>query len=194
MNIFGFQYSFRSINGLKYHLQTGLDQLETARKNLLDRLQEIDQTMEKPKVEDMERVRNCRICYGVGDGPICVHCELDELFQVCFQNLSAYTKDNMNLIIYSFCQEYEARLFRLQKSHGDFVTSVEEAVNLQKKNSSLNQFYWYLSQPKKNSTSSSDDIEDIRKRDVREKVVVSLPDLSINSHSIRSVYKQGHDE
>ncbi|KAK4835874.1 hypothetical protein QYF36_015629 [Acer negundo] len=141
---------FRSINGLKYHIQTGLDQLEASRKTLLDQLQEIDQTMEKPKEEDMERVRNCRICYGIDDGPTCVHCELDELFQ-----------------------KYEARLFRLQKSHGDFITSAEEAVDLQKKNSSLNQFYWYLSQPNKNSTSSSVDNEDIRKRDVREKVVVS---------------------
>ncbi|KAH7548237.1 hypothetical protein JRO89_XS14G0087300 [Xanthoceras sorbifolium] len=141
---------FRSINGLKYHIQTGLDLLEASRKTLLDQLLEIDKTMEKPKEEDMERVRNCRICYGVGDGPTCVHCELDELFQ-----------------------EYEARLFRLQKSHGDFITSAEEAVVLQKKNSSLNQFYWYLSQPNKNSTSSSADYDEIRKRDVREKVVVS---------------------
>ncbi|KAH9702947.1 RING-finger DEAD-like helicase PHD and SNF2 domain-containing protein [Citrus sinensis] len=140
---------YRSISGLTYHIQSSLDQLEASRKTLLDRLLEIDQTMEKPKEEDMDRMRHCRICYGVGDGPICVHCELDESFQ-----------------------DYEARLFRLKKSQGD-IASAEEAVDLQKKNSSLNQFYWYLSQPNKNSTSSSVGNEEIKRRDVRETVVVS---------------------
>ncbi|KAH9767582.1 RING-finger DEAD-like helicase PHD and SNF2 domain-containing protein [Citrus sinensis] len=140
---------YRSISGLKYHIQSSLDQLEASRKTLLDRLLEIDQTMEKPKEEDMDRMRHCRICYGVGDGPICVHCELDESFQ-----------------------DYEARLFRLKKSQGD-IASAEEAVDLQKKNSSLNRFYWYLSQPNKNSTSSSVGNEEIKRRDVRETVVVS---------------------
>lgn len=72
---------------MKYHIQSSLDQLEASRKTLLDRLLEIDQTMEKPKEEDMDRMRHCRICYGVGDGPICVHCELDESFQVWYSNL-----------------------------------------------------------------------------------------------------------
>ncbi|MCH84085.1 E3 ubiquitin-protein ligase SHPRH-like, partial [Trifolium medium] len=47
---------FRSISSLKYQIQTNLDQLEASRKVLLDRLLEIDQTMEKPKDEDIERV------------------------------------------------------------------------------------------------------------------------------------------
>ncbi|XP_031278860.1 E3 ubiquitin-protein ligase SHPRH [Pistacia vera] len=143
-------YRFRTISGLKYHIQSGLDLLQASRKKLLDQLLEIDQTMEKPKEEDMDRMRYCRICYGVGDGPTCLHCELDEIFQ-----------------------DYEARLFRLKKSHGEMFASAEEAVNLQKKNSSLNRFYWYLSQPNKNSTSSTVDNEEIKKRDVRETVVVS---------------------
>lgn len=60
-----------------------MDQLETSRKVLLDQLLEIDQTMEKPKEEDVERVRYCHNCQVNGDGPPCVMCELDELFQVC---------------------------------------------------------------------------------------------------------------
>lgn len=83
-----FWSSFRSISGLKYHIQSGLDLLQASRKKLLDQLLEIDQTMEKPKEEDMDRMRYCRICYGIGDGPTCVHCELDEIFQVCFSIFS----------------------------------------------------------------------------------------------------------
>lgn len=49
---------------------------------LLDRLLEIDHTMEKPKDEDIERVGKCRNCQPNCDGPPCVLCELDELFQV----------------------------------------------------------------------------------------------------------------
>ncbi|GKU91240.1 hypothetical protein SLEP1_g5140 [Rubroshorea leprosula] len=140
---------FRSITGLKYHIQTGLDLLEASRKTLLDRIQEIDETMENPKEEDIKRVRYCRSCQVVGNGPMCVHCELDELFQ-----------------------DYEARLFRVNKSDGEMVKSAEEAVDLWKKNSALNRFYWNLSQKNKNSASSSVDNEDL-KRDVGEKVVVS---------------------
>lgn len=40
--------------------------------------------MEKPKEEDIERVSNCQNCQINGDGPACVMCELDELFQVCY--------------------------------------------------------------------------------------------------------------
>ncbi|KAK9283240.1 hypothetical protein L1049_011476 [Liquidambar formosana] len=142
---------FRSISALKYYIQTGLDSVEDSRQTLLDRLLEIDQTMEKPREEDIERVRYCRNCQANGDGAICLHCELDETFQV-----------------------YEARLFRLNKVHGGMITSAEEAVDLQKKKSALNRFYWTLSQPNKNSTSSSvKNEENIRKRDVGEKVVVS---------------------
>lgn len=38
--------------------------------------------MDKPRDEDIERVRYCPNCQANADGPICVHCELDELFQV----------------------------------------------------------------------------------------------------------------
>ncbi|XP_052201128.1 uncharacterized protein LOC127807364 isoform X2 [Diospyros lotus] len=144
---------FRSITALKYYIQTGLDSLEDSRKTLLDRLVEIDKTMENPREEDIERVRYCPNCQPNVDGLICVHCELDELFQV-----------------------YEARLFRLNKAHdGGFIISVEEAVEQQKRKSALNRFYWALSRPDKNSTSSSAQYEDnhVGKRDVGEKVVVS---------------------
>lgn len=74
-----------------------------------------------------------------------------------------------------FLKVYEARLFRLNKSHdGGLITSAEEAVDLQKKKSALNQFYWKLSQADKNSTSSSVRNEDDgKKRDAGEKVMVS---------------------
>jgi len=49
---------------------------------VLDRLLEIDQTMENPKDQDIERVGKCRNCQPNCDGPPCVLCELDELFQV----------------------------------------------------------------------------------------------------------------
>ncbi|KAG6738627.1 hypothetical protein POTOM_058247 [Populus tomentosa] len=67
----------RSITGLKYHIQTHLDQLEASRQTLLDRILEIDQTMANPKEEDIERVGHCRICQAIDDGPTCVHCELE---------------------------------------------------------------------------------------------------------------------
>ncbi|XP_065870034.1 uncharacterized protein [Euphorbia lathyris] len=142
--------SFRSISALKYHIQTRMDQLETSRQTLIDRLLDIDQTMEKPKEDDIERVRYCRSCQATDDGPMCIHCELEELFK-----------------------DYEARLFRLNKSHGEVITSAEEAVDLQKKNSALNRFYWNLSGPNKNSMSSSDVNEASKKRDVGDRVVVS---------------------
>lgn len=72
---------FQNISSLNYTLQTSLDALEISRQTLLERLVEIDQTMCMPKEEDIERVRACPICQS-GDGPLCVHCELDELFQV----------------------------------------------------------------------------------------------------------------
>ncbi|XP_043816929.1 uncharacterized protein LOC110625034 isoform X2 [Manihot esculenta] len=141
---------FRSMAALKYHIQTRLDQLETSRKILLDRLLEIDQLMEKPKQEDIERVRYCRSCQAIDDGPTCIHCELEELFK-----------------------DYEARLFRLNKLHGEIITSAEEAVDLQKKNSALNRFYWNLSGPNKNPTPFGDANETSKKRDAGERVVVS---------------------
>ena len=51
-----------------------------------------------------------------------------------------------------FVQVYEARLFRLNKGHdGGVITSAEEAVNIQKRKSALNRFYWTLSQRDKAS-------------------------------------------
>ncbi|XP_024025293.1 E3 ubiquitin-protein ligase SHPRH isoform X2 [Morus notabilis] len=141
---------FRSISGLKYHIQSGLDLLEASRTVLLDQLLEIDQTIEKPREEDIERVRYCQNCQVNGDGPSCVMCELDELFK-----------------------HYEARLFRLNKAQGGMITSAEEALDLQKKNSALNRFYWNLSQSNKTSKSSANGYEESKKRDVQEKVVVS---------------------
>lgn len=144
--------SFRSITGLAYYIQTGLDAQVDSRKSLLDRLLDIDRTMDNPREEDVQRVRYCPNCQANGEGRICVHCEMDELFQV-----------------------YEARLFRLNKGHnGGVITSAEEAVDLQKKKSALNRFYWTLSKHDKSSTSSSVNDEDNGgKRDAREKVVVS---------------------
>ncbi|XP_023551403.1 E3 ubiquitin-protein ligase SHPRH isoform X2 [Cucurbita pepo subsp. pepo] len=141
---------FRSIDALKYHVQTGLDLLEASRKLVLGRLLEIDQTMENPKDEDIERVRYCQNCQADSNGPPCVLCELDELFQ-----------------------EYEARLFRLNTVQGGMVTSVEEAVEAQKKKSALNRFYWSLLQQNKNLSSSRDGYEESNKRDAGERVVVS---------------------
>lgn len=37
--------------------------------------------MDNPKDDDIERLRYCPNCYD-GDGPLCLHCELDVLFQV----------------------------------------------------------------------------------------------------------------
>lgn len=85
INLMGFYLSFQSISGLKYHIQSGLDELEECRNFLLDQLLAIDKTMEKPKEEDILRVRFCQKCQVDGDGPLCVMCELDDLFQVCYR-------------------------------------------------------------------------------------------------------------
>ncbi|XP_078436661.1 RING-finger, DEAD-like helicase, PHD and SNF2 domain-containing protein isoform X2 [Wolffia australiana] len=107
---------YRSISGLKLIIQSGLDSLEIARQSLISRLSEIDKTMETPKETDILRVRFCPSCQS-GNGSLCVHCELNGLFQ-----------------------EYEARLFHLKK--GDYmVASAEEAINFQKKKSELNLFF-----------------------------------------------------
>ena len=55
------------------------------------------------------------------------------------------------------------------------VTSVEEAVEAQKKKSALNRFYWSLLQQNKNSSSSKVGHEEPNKRDAGEKVMVSFP-------------------
>ncbi|XP_077216092.1 RING-finger, DEAD-like helicase, PHD and SNF2 domain-containing protein [Tasmannia lanceolata] len=143
---------FQTISGLKYLIQTGLDSLETSRQELLARLLEIDQTMEKPRDEDIERVRHCPNCQAGSDGPICVHCELHELFQV-----------------------YEARLFRLTKGHnGGMISSAEEAVDLQKKIFARKRFFGALDHAKKNSNASDfENEENKRQRDAKSIVVVS---------------------
>lgn len=64
-------------------------------------------------------------------------------------------------------------MFRLTKSHGEMVISAEDAVDMQKKNSALNRFFWHLSEPSKVSTSSSVGNKELKKRGVGEKVVVS---------------------
>ncbi|KAL9315887.1 hypothetical protein ACSQ67_016888 [Phaseolus vulgaris] len=141
---------FRSISSLKYQIQTGLDQLEASRKTLLDRLLEIDQTMEKPKEEDIERVGKCQNCQPNCDGPPCILCELDGLFQ-----------------------DYEARLFILKNERGGIISSAEEAVDFQKKNVALNHFLSKLSQSSNSSTTSDIGHEESKKRNVGQRVVVS---------------------
>lgn len=143
---------FRSIATLKYYIQTGWDSLEESRKSLFDRLMAIDSTMENPRAEDLERVRHCPICYQDGDGPLCIHCELDELFQV-----------------------YEARLFHLVKARtGERITSAEEAIHLHKKKFLLNRKNENLSKQGKNSTSTAAKYEDEeKKRGDNDSVIVS---------------------
>lgn len=47
----------------------------------MDRLLEVDNTMDNPRDEDIEGQRYCPKCYD-GSGSLCIQCELDELFQV----------------------------------------------------------------------------------------------------------------
>lgn len=81
-------------------------------------------------------------------------------------------------------QVYEARLFRLNKSkNGEVITSVEDAVDMQKKKSALNQFYWNLSRDDKSSAFSASDYEDNgKKRNVGETVTVSCIICYIKSY------------
>ncbi|KAJ1431705.1 hypothetical protein SESBI_06941, partial [Sesbania bispinosa] len=106
--------------------------------------------MEKPKDEDIERVGKCRNCQPNCDGPPCVLCELDELFQ-----------------------DYEARLFVLKNERGGIISSAEEAVDFQKKNFALNHFLSKLSQSNHSSTVSDIGYEESKKRNVGQRVVVS---------------------
>lgn len=79
-----------------------------------------------------------------------------------------------NLISFCLLQAYEARLFRFNKGHGGgVISSADEAVDLRKKVSALNRFYWTLSQPDKAPPPSSNEDEG-KKRDVGEKVMVSI--------------------
>lgn len=95
-------------------------------------------------------------------------------------------------VTFYFIQGYEARLFRLNKAHGGMVTSAEEAVDLQKKISALNRFYRTWSQSNKNSVPSDVGTEEnIRKRDVGEKLVVSC--LLALSHLLLCIVKGALD-
>nr|VDD15822.1 unnamed protein product [Brassica oleracea] len=140
---------FRTIHGMKLHLQTCMDTLESSRKTVMDKLLEINKTMKKPRVEDIECIGNCKYCNKKDDGPTCIHCELDERFQ-----------------------EYEARLFRLNKSRGGVMehASAEEMVDLQKKKSARNHFFFGLSS--RNNPSSVDN-EEPTKRNGGDAVIVS---------------------
>ncbi|KAL0740078.1 hypothetical protein Bca4012_081591 [Brassica carinata] len=143
---------FRTIHGMKLHLQTCMDTLESSRKTVMDKLLEIDQTMEKPRLEDIERIGNCKYCNKKDDGPTCIHCELDELFK-----------------------EYEARLFRLNKSRRGVMehASAEEVVDQQKKKSARNHFFFGLSSRDKDVNPSSVDNEEPTKRNAGDSVIVS---------------------
>ncbi|KAJ0259432.1 RING-finger [Hirschfeldia incana] len=143
---------FRTIHGMKLHLQTCMDTLERSRKTVMDKLLEIDQTMEKPRLEDIERIGNCKYCNKKDDGPSCIHCELDERFQ-----------------------EYEARLFRLNKSRRGVMehASAEEVVDLQKKKLARNHFFFGLSSRNKDENPSSVDNEEPTKRNAGDSVIVS---------------------
>ncbi|CAN6200289.1 unnamed protein product [Urochloa humidicola] len=108
----------KSIAGLKYAIQADIDSLQSSRQQLMDRLLEVDNTMDNPRDEDIEGQRYCPKCYD-GSGSLCIQCELDELFQ-----------------------RYEARLFLVKKSNNDSVIdSVEEAQDLQRRKYELNHFF-----------------------------------------------------
>lgn len=109
---------FRNMKGLKYTIQVGLDSLQTSREALITPLLQIDQTMEKPDEAVIERVRDCPYC-GSGDGKLCIHCELDFLFQ-----------------------KYEAKLFHLRKTNNfGAIASLGEALDHQKRKYELNSFF-----------------------------------------------------
>lgn len=55
---------------------------------MLDRLLKIDQTMDSPSNEDVDKVGHCQNCQPYGRGPICILCELDDLFKVSFSKLA----------------------------------------------------------------------------------------------------------
>ncbi|PHT52525.1 hypothetical protein CQW23_06987 [Capsicum baccatum] len=142
---------FRSITALKIYIQSGLDSLESSRESLFVKLLEIDQTMGNPRKEDIARIRYCPKCYADSEGVLCVHCELNDLFQV-----------------------YEASLFRLNKGRsGEVITSAEEAVDLQKKKSQLNRFYTILARTDRNTGSATTKYEDSGKKRDLENIMVS---------------------
>lgn len=174
-------FSFRTIHGMKLHLQTCMDTLESSRKTVMDKLLEINKTMKKPRVEDIECIGNCKYCNKKDDGPTCIHCELDERFQVCFFCLCVCARFYMKFLLMlvnvlkKSSQEYEARLFRLNKSRGGVMehASAEEMVDLQKKKSARNHFFFGLSSRNNDVNPSHVDNEEPTKRNASDAVIVS---------------------
>jgi len=76
-------------------------------------------------------------------------------------------------MIYFLPQDYEARLFVLKNERGGIISSAEEAVDFQKKNSALNHFLSKLSKTSNSSTTSDISHEESKKRNVGQRVVVS---------------------
>ncbi|WOK95874.1 hypothetical protein Cni_G04581 [Canna indica] len=163
---------FKSLSGLMYNIQASLDSLGNSRQALINRLVEIDQTMDNPKDDDIERLRYCPNCYDDGDGPLCLHCELDDLFQV-----------------------YEARLSLVRKaSNCTTFESVEEALDVRKRNFELNLFF----RNKKTSVELGTRNEKCKQRLVKEAIqVLKVPSelettlKVIKTHSKAIVGKQG---
>lgn len=135
----------QTIAALKYTIQSGIDSLQRSRHELMNRLLEVDKTMDNPRDEDIEGQRYCPKCYD-GTGSLCIQCELDELFQ-----------------------GYEARLFVVKKSNNDSViASVDEAQDLQRRKYELNHFF----RNKKANEGSEVNGDDNNPRSVRENIQV----------------------
>lgn len=73
---------FRDVSGLKYVVQKELDVLESARDKVLERVNSLNVSMKNPTAQDVERLVNCPRDSDNTTGPLCAHCELDDLFQV----------------------------------------------------------------------------------------------------------------
>ncbi|KAK8918861.1 hypothetical protein KSP39_PZI021648 [Platanthera zijinensis] len=154
---------FRNIKGLKYTLQVGLDSLQTCREALINPLLQIDQTMEKPDEAVLERVSDCPYC-SCGNGNLCIHCELDFLFQ-----------------------KYEAKLFLVRKANDiGAIASLEEALDHQKRKHELNNFFRNI-----NTYRASSDYGESRPRQAKENIEVSRhpSELEITLGVIRSYTK-----
>ncbi|WVZ67083.1 hypothetical protein U9M48_016220 [Paspalum notatum var. saurae] len=133
-----------SIAGLKYAIQADIDSLQSSRQQLMDRLLEVDKTMDNPRDEDIEGQRYCPNCYD-GTGSLCIQCELDELFQ-----------------------RYEARLFLVKKSNNDSVIDSVEAQDLQRRKYELNHFF----RNKKSNEESEPSYDNNNPRSARENIQV----------------------
>ncbi|KAM3372018.1 hypothetical protein ACQJBY_019085 [Aegilops geniculata] len=137
----------KTIAGLKYTIQAGIDSLEGSRQQLMGRLLEINKTMDNPRDEDIESQRYCPKCYD-GTGSLCIQCELDGL-----------------------SQGYEARLFVVKKSNNDSViASVDEARDVQRRNYELNHFF----RNKKTNEGSEVGGNNDNPRSVRENIQVTF--------------------